>query len=177
MIERQPKPPIDVGLNRVLLVAEGPHILPGLDGAEFSRRPMFVGAADEKHIVADLPSEARMHIGRKQRSCEIAEVLDAVHVRKRTGNENLGHGSDLSRMRMPNPQQSKSPPATPEGLGFGSCLARKMRALSRPVELHAVGPGHSRRERRADKNHFGISQELGRELDLQELDLPRTCAK
>jgi hypothetical protein len=138
---------------------------------------MFVGAADEKHIVADLPSEARMHLGRKQRACEIAEVLDAVHVRKRTGNENLGHGSDLSRMRMPNPQQSKSPPATPEGLGFGSCLARKMRALSRPVELHAVGPGHSRRERRADKNHFGISQELGRELDLQELDLPRTCAK
>jgi hypothetical protein len=33
----------------------------------------------------------------------------------------------------------------------------KMRALSLPVELHAVGPGHSRQELRATKNHFGIS--------------------
>jgi hypothetical protein len=30
-------------------------------------------------------------------------VFDAVHIGKRTGNENLGHGSDLSRRRMPNP--------------------------------------------------------------------------
>jgi hypothetical protein len=36
----------------------------------------------------------------------------------------------------------------------------KKRALSLPVELHAVGPGHSRQELRATKNHFGISSNL-----------------
>jgi len=36
----------------------------------------------------------------------------------------------------------------------------KMRALSLPVELHAVGPGHSRQELCATKNHFGISSNL-----------------
>src|SRR5258706_8123291 len=160
MVERQAEPPIDISLNGVLLVAEGSYILPGLDGAELSGRSMFIRAANEQDVVADLSPETRMDIGRKQRAREIAEVFDAVHIGQRTGNENPGHGSDLSRVRMPNPQKSKSPPARPEGLGFGSCLARKRRALSHPVELHAVGPGHSHREQRASKNHFGISCNL-----------------
>ena len=111
MVERQAEPPIDVRLNCVLLVAEGPHILPGLDCAEFSGRSVFIGAADKENLVADLPSEACMDIGRKKRADEIAEVLYAVHVWECTGNENLCHWSDLSRMRMPNPGKSKSPPA------------------------------------------------------------------
>ena len=65
MIERQPEPPVDVGLNGVLFAAEGSHILPGLDGAELSRRSMFIGAADKEHVAAELPPETRMHIGRK----------------------------------------------------------------------------------------------------------------
>jgi hypothetical protein len=36
----------------------------------------------------------------------------------------------------------------------------KMRALSRPVKLHAVGPGHSCQESRGYKIHFEIPQEL-----------------
>jgi hypothetical protein len=36
----------------------------------------------------------------------------------------------------------------------------KMRALSRPVKLHAVGPGHSYQESRGYKIHFEIPQEL-----------------
>jgi len=103
MVERQAKPPIDVGLNGVLLVAEGSHILPGLDGAELGGRAVFIGAANKEHVVADLSPEARMDIGRKQGADEIAEMFDAVHIGKRTGNENSGHGSDLSRTRMPNP--------------------------------------------------------------------------
>jgi hypothetical protein len=125
MVERQAEPPIDIGLDRVLLVAEGSHILPGLDGAEFSRRSVFIGAADKEDIVADLPHETCMDVGRQKRADEIAEVLYAVHIWKRTGNENLWHGSGLSRMRMPNPGKSKSPPARPEGLGFGLCLGAK----------------------------------------------------
>jgi hypothetical protein len=46
----------------------------------------------------------------------------------------------------------------------------KMRALSLPVERHAVGPGHSRQELRATKNHFGISVNvISKKLDFQEL--------
>jgi uncharacterized small protein (DUF1192 family) len=46
----------------------------------------------------------------------------------------------------------------------------KMRALSLPVELHAVGPGHSRQELRATNNHSGISSNvISRKLDFQEL--------
>ena len=46
----------------------------------------------------------------------------------------------------------------------------KMRALSLPVELHAVGPGHSRQELRATKNHFGISSNvISKKLDFLEL--------
>jgi hypothetical protein len=103
MVERQAKPPIDVRLNAVLLVAEGSYLLSGLDGAEFGGRTVFIGAANEKDVVADLSPETRMDIGRKQRANEIAEVFDAVHIGKRTGNENPGHRSDLSRTRMPNP--------------------------------------------------------------------------
>ena len=81
MIERQPKPPIDVGLDRVLLIAERLYILASLVGAEFGRCAVFVGAADEQHIIADLASEARMDIRRQQGAREIAEMFDAVHVR------------------------------------------------------------------------------------------------
>ncbi len=81
MVERQAKPPIDVGLNGVLLVAEASHILPGLNGAELGGRSMFIRAANEQNIVADLPPEARMDIGWKQGACEIAEMFDAVYVR------------------------------------------------------------------------------------------------
>jgi len=160
MVERESKPPIDVGLNGVLLVAEGSHILPGLDGAEFGGRTMFIGATNEKDVVADLTPETRMDIGRKQGANEIAEVFDAVHIGKRTGNENSGHGSDLSRTRMPNPQEIKKPSRETGRAWIRLMPGAKMRALSHPVELRAVGPGHSRREQRAFENHVEISCEL-----------------
>ena len=125
MVERQAEPPVDIGLDRMLPVAEGPHILPGRNGAEFGRRSVFVGGADEQHVAACLAAETRMHVGRKQRARKIAEMLDAVHIRQRTGNENFGHGGDLSRQEDAEPDESKSPPARPEGPGFGLRLARK----------------------------------------------------
>ena len=73
----------------MLCVAEGLDVLVSLDGAELGGRSMFIGGTDEQNLVADLPSEACMDIGRKKRADEIAEVLDAVHVGQRTGNENL----------------------------------------------------------------------------------------
>jgi hypothetical protein len=139
MIEREAKPPIDISLNGVLLVAEGSHILPGLDGAELGGRSMFVRAANKKDIVADLSPETRMDIGWKQRACEIAEMFDAVHVRQRTGNENPGHGSDLSRVRMPNPRKSKSPPARRKGLD--SAHAWRDKRARYPIRSNSVRSG------------------------------------
>ena len=160
MIEREAKPPIDISLNGVLLVAEGSHILPGLDGAELGGRSMFVRAANKKDIVADLSPETRMDIGRKQRAGEIAEVFDAVHIGKGAGNKKPGHGGGLSRRGMPNPQKSKKPSREIGRAWIRLMPGAKMRALSLPVELHAVGPGHSRQELRATKNHFRISSNV-----------------
>jgi hypothetical protein len=156
MVKRKAEPPIDVGLDRVLLAAEGLHIPPGLDGAELGGRSVFVGGANEKHIFADLSSEAGMDIGGKQGAGKIAEMFDAVHVRQRIGNENSGHGGDLSRKGMPNPQKSKSPSRCDGRAWIRLMHGAKMRALSLPVALLAVGPGHSRRQWQVGENHVGI---------------------
>jgi hypothetical protein len=103
-------------LDGVLFVAEGLYILAGLNGTEFSGRSVFVRTADKEYIVADLSPEPCMYIGRKKRADEIAEMLDAVHVRKGTGNKRSGHGSDLSRVRMPNPENQKALPRDQKGL-------------------------------------------------------------
>jgi hypothetical protein len=89
MIEGQSKAAIDTGLDGVLRVAEGPDVLVSLDGAELGGRTVFIGGADKENLVADLPSEACMNIGRKKRADEIAEVLYAVHVWQCASNENL----------------------------------------------------------------------------------------
>src|SRR4051812_48930918 len=110
MVERQAEPAIDVGLGSMLLAAEAAHILSGLYGPEFGRGSVFIGGADKQHVVTELPEETRMHVGGKQGAGEIAEMLDAVHIRQRAGNENPGHGSIFRDKRMPNPKKSKSPP-------------------------------------------------------------------
>jgi hypothetical protein len=125
MIERQAEPPVDVGLDRVLFVAKCSHILPSLDGAELGGRSVLVGGANEQNLVTGLSPEASVDVSWKQRAGEIAEVFDTVHIGKRTGNENFGHGSGLSRKGDAEPVKSKSPSARPEGLGFGLCLGAK----------------------------------------------------
>ncbi len=85
MIEREAEAAINIGLDRMLRVAIGADVLPGLDRAELGRRAVLVGAADEQHLVAELPAETCMHVGRQQRAREVAEMFYAVDVGKRTG--------------------------------------------------------------------------------------------
>ena len=132
MIERQAEPPIDVGLNRVLPVAERPHVLPGLDGAEFGRRAVFIGAANEQNVVADLSPETGMDIGRQQRADEISDVLDAVHIGKGAGNENPGHDSGLSREGMPNPEANEKALPRETGRALDSAYAWRENARAIP---------------------------------------------
>ncbi|MGF6305889.1 hypothetical protein ABIB82_000691 [Bradyrhizobium sp. i1.8.4] len=77
----------------MLRIAERPDILSRLDGAELGGCAVLVGGADEEHVVTGLPAEAGMDVGGQQRADEVAEMLDAVHVRQRAGDENFGHGA------------------------------------------------------------------------------------
>ncbi len=91
MVERQAKAVAGVLLNFELLGAIGADFLAGFGSGEFGRRAVLVGCADVEHFVALQPAEARMHIGRQHRAGKIAQMLDAVDVGKRGGDQVSGH--------------------------------------------------------------------------------------
>src|SRR5678815_2647290 len=101
----------------MLRVAIGTDVLPGRDRAELGRRAVLVGAADEQHLVAELAAEARMHVGGQQRAREIAEMLDAIDVGKRTGDQNLRHDTCPSQGDAPDPKNKKALPRWRKGSG------------------------------------------------------------
>jgi hypothetical protein len=129
VVERKSKPPIDVGLDSVLFVAELPDVLPSRERAEFGGRSVFVRPADEEDFVADLAPKSRVDVRWKKRADEIAEMLGAVDVGQRAGDEELGHGTRPSRARMPTPK-TKSPSTRPEGLGSAHASRAKARTTS-----------------------------------------------
>jgi hypothetical protein len=89
MVERKAEPAVNVGLDCVLLRTVVRYRKPGFGGRKLRRRAMLVGGADEQHVVADLAPVAGMNVGRQQRSGEVAEVLDAVDIGKRAGDQRL----------------------------------------------------------------------------------------
>src|SRR5947209_7016441 len=52
---------------------------------------MLVRTAKKQRVIANLAVEPRMDVGGQDRAREIADMLDAVDVRERTGDQNLGH--------------------------------------------------------------------------------------
>ena len=104
VVERKAEATIDIGLDRVLRVAIGLQVLSSRERAELGRRAVLVGAADEQDFVADLAAKAGVHVGRQQRTDEVAEVLDAIDVGQGTGDQNpVAHGSrpSLETRRTP----------------------------------------------------------------------------
>jgi hypothetical protein len=65
----------------MLPVTEGLHVQLGRDRTQFGWRCVFIGAADEQHLIAGLSSKPRVRIGWKQGADEVAEVFDAIYVR------------------------------------------------------------------------------------------------
>src|SRR5271168_3314754 len=63
IVERQSKSPIDIRLEGVLLITELSNILSSGERAE---RSVLVRAANEQHLVADLPPESCVHVRRKK---------------------------------------------------------------------------------------------------------------
>src|SRR5689334_23932068 len=91
MIEGEAEATVDIGLQRVLPIAIlGDRQACGACG-EFGWRAMLVGAAQKKDLVPRLPAKAGMDVGGQERAREIAEMLDAVDVRQRAGDQELRH--------------------------------------------------------------------------------------
>ena len=64
----------------------------GLLGGQLGGRAVLVGGADEQHLLALEPEVAGVDVGRQHRPDEVAQVLHAVDVRQRAGDEVPGHG-------------------------------------------------------------------------------------
>ncbi|PVH32034.1 hypothetical protein PAHAL_9G297800 [Panicum hallii] len=68
-------------------ISRGEHPLlqgPGLGGGA-----VFVGAADEEHVVAPEAAVARVHVGAEHAADEVAQVRHVVHVRQRAGHQHV----------------------------------------------------------------------------------------
>jgi len=84
----------------MLLAAIDLDRLAGFESGKFRRGSMLVRGADEQRVASPRPLKARVNIGRKHRADQIAQMLDAVDVRKRAGDEharNAGTGSHTNR--------------------------------------------------------------------------------
>jgi hypothetical protein len=96
MIERQPEAVARGLLDQVLLVAIGAHILSRFRRCQLRRRAVLIGRAQEQDLMALQAPEARMDVRRQHRAREIAEMLDAVDVGERGGDEKACHeGRDV----------------------------------------------------------------------------------
>src|SRR5690242_12438671 len=139
MIERQIEPPVDVGLHLMLPRAVGGDLDAGLRGRKLRRRAVLVGRANEKRFRSRLPAETGMDVGGQQRAREIAEMLDAVDVRQRTGDEIFGH--DALRRKKTRTLNQK---ALRRMGGLGSASSERRAPSIPPASL--LRGGHSHRE-------------------------------
>ncbi len=105
MVERQSKPPREVGLDRVLLGAVVLHAEPRLGGCELCRRAVFIGRADEEHLVPAEALVACVDVRREHRPDERAEVFDAVDVRQGTRDQMATHRRIVQGHRRRPPSQ------------------------------------------------------------------------
>jgi hypothetical protein len=135
VVEREAEAAIDVGLDRVLRVAVRADVLPGAKRAELRRGAVLVGAADEQHVVAELAAEPRMDVGRQQRADQIAEMLDAVDVRNRAGDQDPAHGDVLRCGKRAGPEWKKKEPF--RGGGRARACGALPRAYGRASALPA----------------------------------------
>lgn len=78
-------------LDVVLLVAIGAHIHARGCRRKLGRRAVLIGGADIEDLMAHQPLETRIHVGRKHRTGEISQMLDAIDVGQSAGDQYTGH--------------------------------------------------------------------------------------
>ena len=130
MVERQPEPGGEPGLDLVHARAIRGHRLAGFGRGQFRRGAVLVGGADEHHLMAPRALVAGVEIGRKLGADEVTEVLDTVDVGQRGGDENAGHGMSFGSSRR--------------DLAYGAGHGQRMRGRS----AAPVGPGRAARRPR-----------------------------
>ena len=201
MIERQAEATIDVGLHRMLARAVVGDRHAGRLGRELDRRAVLVGAAEEQDLVAGLPAKAGVDVGRQQRAGEVAEMLYAVDVGQRAGDQELGSWdlSIVSRADMKKPFAQEGPerpirlssarasafrPVLSKGLAHsraGKASGVEHRLNIGPQRMRVNGPGSPPWRRRQRDRADGAADELGAgagDLDVAQRSASarRSCA-
>ena len=104
MVERQPEPAGDLGLNVVHFGAIVGDRLAGLGGGQFGRGAVFVGGADEHHLMAAGAGIAGKQIGRQLAAHQVAQMLDPVDVRNGGSDQYPCHGAPFCSVALRLPQ-------------------------------------------------------------------------
>ena len=85
----------DLGLHFVHFSTIVSNRFAGLGGGELGRGTVLVGGAEEQHLVAPGALVAGKEIRRELAAHEIAQMLDAIDIRQRGGNQIAGHGLSI----------------------------------------------------------------------------------
>ena len=91
MVEGQTEALGDLGLHGVHLGAVSLDRLAGLGGGQFGGRAVFVGCADEHHLMPHRAVEAGEEVGGQLGADEVPQVLDPVDVGNGRGDEDACH--------------------------------------------------------------------------------------
>ncbi len=92
MVEGQAEAVRQVLLHLVHLGAVVGHRLAGFGGGQFGGRAVFVGGADEHHLVPAGALVAGEQVRRKLAAHQVAQMLDPVDVGNGRGDEDTSHG-------------------------------------------------------------------------------------
>ena len=91
MVEGEPEPGREVLLHLVHLGAVFFHGFARLGGSKLGGGAVFVGGADEHHLMPHRAVEAGEEVGRQLGADEVAEMLDPVDVGNGRGDEDACH--------------------------------------------------------------------------------------
>ncbi len=91
MVEAEAETLRELGLDLVHLGAVFGHRLAGLGGGQFGGRAVFVGGAEEHHLVPARALVAGIEIGGQLRAHQIAQMLDPVDIGDRRGDQMACH--------------------------------------------------------------------------------------
>ena len=92
VVEAQPETLCDIGLHGIHLGAVVLHRLACLGGGQLGRRAVLISGAEKQHLLSPAAQIAGVEVRRQLAAHQIAEVLDAVDVGDRGGDEVTGHG-------------------------------------------------------------------------------------
>ena len=147
IVPRQTESLADVLLDRMLLGAIGAHVLARFQRRQFRGRAVLVRRADVERLAPQHPVEARKDVGRQHRADQIAQMLDAVDVGQRAGDQYPCHEYVLCLARaVPGPEISPRARIRPNsarirtGHGRETISAQSVR-FQYPGQPDCRGPG------------------------------------